>query len=502
MEAHQLVTNRLKGSNGIFDLSKISLFDICRYPMLNCCGSTSCEYLCNICINSPQGHRVIEKNKNLVFSVSETSCHLCIYNEAKLTYHNIISDICNHINEIYILNLKHVFFRQKAILPLCDALKHNTTVKVLDISGCLSSRESKLSSICELLTHNKTITSLNISSCGLNSDSVKRIVNSLIGNKSSAISDLNLSENFLFKKSCQSIIDLLINYVQIRTLNLQRTFISHDDFDTFNPNGIVDIFNTISSCPWLTSLDIGENSFFRKDRQDVINSVIYCLKHNQSLTHLNICGSHIGYHGMVNIANSLDSYNISHLNISGNYDMKDAMHLLTEKMKNNKKITSLILNQCNLSKYIKDIADLISTNTTIRILKLGSNVVVDSLDIKYLYHALEMNNNILTLDLSWVLSHYDAAKYIGKYILKNKTLKVLNIQHNGIDRNGMQYISKCMRSNYSLIEMHYDIKYSADRCDATYMRDIVNYIDRNSHNCNSKILSLLSYMCLYRSDIK
>ncbi len=293
----------------------------------------------------------------------------------------------------------------------------------------------------------------------------------------------NTCHNCAFNIACQlkntivsCINDILINSNTIAILNLKYSNISNDNvknlchilercksvkYLNLNSNSLTD-----DSAMYISQLLLVNNSLLKLNigRNNIkisgINNIVSALKINNTLEQLNISGCYVGPQLCYAVVDMLKYNNTIHsLNIGSNFLTRTREYEDTHVDSNdayNAFNTFRFVNNCNGIKYL---LESLCENRSLKKLNLKFNDICDhDRDVAKHIKMLLRNNQTLThLDLSFnMIRNYDMV-HIGKGLEMNKSLKFLNLRHNGGINNeadGISYLSRALVKNTSLVSLN------------------------------------------------
>lgn len=194
---------------------------------------------------------------------------------------------------------------------------------------------------------------------------------------------------------------------------------------------------------------------------------------NKSITTLNLSGDYLKATGAQYVSQIiLRNRVIEHINLSQN-DLKSlGTRHICELLKQNTTLKSINLNQNEIgnvgAQYVGEMLDI---NKTLKELHLQNNLITDARyifdsnnqtieklwfgfnSISNMYHVgkfLERNKSLRILSFEWTNIKEKEFVYISDSLRINSTLTHLNISHNFITVNGMKYFSDALKENISL----------------------------------------------------
>ena len=103
-------------------------------------------------------------------------------------------------------------------------------------------------------------------------------------------------------------------------------------------------------------------------------------------------------------------------------------------------------------KDAKAIAQVLETNTTLKSLDLGGNLI-DSEGAKIIAQALKTNTTLKSLDLGGNRIDSEGAKIIAQALKTNTSLESLNLTSSHIDSEGIKAVSQALKVNTTLTKL-------------------------------------------------
>lgn len=151
------------------------------------------------------------------------------------------------------------------------------------------------------------------------------------------------------------------------------------------------------------------------------------------------------------------STKVRSLNLSNNNIGNKVSDILTEAIKANNRITKLVLSYNKLGDgFAESLSKILVRNKTIAILDLSHNQISES-GADSLSKALKDNNTLNKLYLSYNQIKEDGAQSIGEDLLANNqviAIEYLDLSGNHIGDRGVNHISKGIKNNKTITELH------------------------------------------------
>ncbi len=237
------------------------------------------------------------------------------------------------------IDFYELFIENKRIIRLCEALKENTHVKIL-----------------------------NLSRNEVEGDMIKKFVELLTVNKN--FETIDLFDNYFGEEGGSALLDALIGYDKLRLLRIKGVGIGNEcsvkigqmlranknlkvldiGWNLFECEGIKEIMKALENNKTLTELDIGKNKFVDISGKEAIYEY---LKTNKSLETLKMYDIKLGDTGAEKLGEALKlNQGLINLDISCNFLTDKGGECLIESLKENKKIKVLKFEDNSLSTKI------------------------------------------------------------------------------------------------------------------------------------------------------
>lgn len=164
------------------------------------------------------------------------------------------------------LNLTNKCFKSTALLPLCKALNHQTSLFELNLSGNYLDTNC-IKKLCISLPTLVNLATLNLSCTGLSAGHLAEIVTVFTSNSSPMLQNLHtldLSDNFLGDRSFRHL-SLITKHLKLTSLNLSNVkFTSNLFFEAHNENMELNLRN-------IQMFDISDNKLEKDDITKMLN---------------------------------------------------------------------------------------------------------------------------------------------------------------------------------------------------------------------------------------
>ena len=207
------------------------------------------------------------------------------------------------------LFLKGILIEHQNWVSLCESLKSNKTIKVLDISKN-NIDDEQLIQIINLFKFNNTISSLNLSSNKLKEPGIL-MLSDFLKKDPTFFKELDISSNYI-KDSASNLIDSLIINTSLNTLSLS---------DCFSINNIDLLSKLIQFNNSITSLDLSNNNIDNK-------SFFQSLEKNSSIVSLKLSNCNLQTHNY--FENLKNNQTLTSLDLSRNYLNLNALKYISE----------------------------------------------------------------------------------------------------------------------------------------------------------------------------
>lgn len=176
-------------------------------------------------------------------------------------------DLCSLIEVMSIeLNLTNKCFKSSALLPLCKALNHQTSLFELNLSGNYLDTNC-IKKLCVSLPTLLNLTVLNLSCTNLTAEHLAEIFTVFTSTSSPVLQNLHsldLSDNFLGDRSLRHL-SLITKHLKLTNLNLSNVkFTGNLFFELNNENSELNLRN-------IQIFDISDNKLERDDITKILS---------------------------------------------------------------------------------------------------------------------------------------------------------------------------------------------------------------------------------------
>ena len=167
------------------------------------------------------------------------------------------------------LSLAKNELKEEGTKAICKALKQNTTLKELDISGGRSASNiggpAGVKHVAKMLGVNGSLTALDLSFNYLKDKGVSAVCEAIQSNKETKLSSLNMGNNNIGPVGAKSVAAMVVVTGSLMSLNLghnQLCGLDEDGRGTYTADGITAIADALRVNGSLTSLDLSNNRDF------------------------------------------------------------------------------------------------------------------------------------------------------------------------------------------------------------------------------------------------
>lgn len=243
-----------------------------------------------------------------------------------------------------------------------------------------------------------------------------------------------------------------------------------------------DVYDAIKNMTFLKEIDI-DSSFLYKDKIYIINRLanlklksikirnsglshndilMFCknLKGNMFIKELNLNNNSINNDTMIHLKElQLEKLHLWNAFPSGkNIFLNDGIKIILE---NNTTLTDLNIGCSRFDNQgLKYLGEELKINTTLKILDMSYSCLCNNnpIGIKYLYEAIKVNNCLTKLDLSKLVHDSqqlsdDFCKELGEILKINKSIRVLILKENSINKSSLKHLCGGLIMNNSLTDL-------------------------------------------------
>ena len=186
----------------------------------------------------------------------------------------------------------------RAIIPLCEALKQNTTVDSLNLSQCIAKDRGAIA-LADMLKVNNSITNINLAGNYIENAGALALADMLRVN--TGLRNINLRGIKFNGEAATLLAEALRLHPTLTNINLHATI--------NNPESALQICNALMVNTSLTHINLGMNKI-----EGASASVLAeALRHNTTLTHVNLYGIHLSDEEGIQICNALRDNDNTHI---------------------------------------------------------------------------------------------------------------------------------------------------------------------------------------------
>ncbi|MGC0372151.1 MAG: hypothetical protein DGJ47_000857 [Rickettsiaceae bacterium] len=285
---------------------------------------------------------------------------------------------------------------------------------------------------------NCPLTHLSLNRCFLNQDNIKKLAELI---KSKPLKNMSLKLNNNINGNLQTLVESILTNPTIEDLNLYGIGFP-DKLGHPIANLIKDPRCTIKT------LNIGNNNL----SENTLEMLAKALRHNKSITNLNLCWNKTKGKSTGDILNALKKNNtLQKLNLYNNEIGREEAYHLNKLVNTNLQILDLGSNPIE-KEGAKFLSQALRSNSSLTHLDL-SRTNLGAAGVKLLSESLSLNKSLIYLNLYHNNIGKKGAAYLGEALEKNKTLKTLLIHFNNLCEEGIEFIAKALQYNTSLTEI-------------------------------------------------
>ena len=374
------------------------------------------------------------------------------------------------------------YHTDKSVMVLCQALRANKTVTTLDLS-CNAFGDTGATQIASVLYSNASLTSVALSHNSIGDRGTDALAKSLYEN--TTLQKLLLDNNVIGENGAEALLLMLQrnHFVSCITVDGNRVppIVMNDvriacAINT-QPMSLKAALPRIrSKDPTLTALDVSVYDGHRYYTDAAVTILCHELQDNEHLTLLDLSHNKFGLEGAKSVARliSTPTCHLRILNLSHNDLGDDSAVELAQSFEKNQTLQQVDLRNTKISSDgAVALATSLSKNNTITELQLTKTNISAAaqaqltrelttnsqrLEVKQLLPAMRSNDPSLTVvDLSGT----DAApimndlccRLIAMAMAKNTHVTTLNLSHNTITAEGVEYLADMLEDNLSVHEL-------------------------------------------------
>ena len=353
----------------------------------------------------------------------------------------IVDDLAAVINcnsSLSDLRLRNNRLKTKGFVTIAKALSKLSTLKSLNVRNNQITKEAA-DDIVSVLSTNTNMTHLYLGSNNLQEGTV-RIVAAL---NNSTINTLDLDNNNIPNSVTRQLLTgILRNCDGIKTVWCRRNNLFLCDEAYLN--------QTFSST--ITSLDLSDN--YMSDA--VSDQLAIVIANNKSLESLHLRNNNFNSRGAVKITQTLSTLKtFKSLNLGGNLITDDASDSIASVISNNPEINELYFGNNYLANGVLQIVKALEKISKIKVLHFDNNSINESVAEKLA--LVFYNSNIEDLNLSY--NNLQSTKCILEALSKISSLKSLNLSACCMTDAVAEHLAAIIDSNYSLKTIKFQNNY-------------------------------------------
>ena len=411
------------------------------------------------------------------------------------------------------LKINNCNITDRAAEDIANALLHNTSLQVLDLSGnnlgegiieitknmrhintlqqlslCRNNiSEAVAGDIADILTNNTDLQVLDLNDNNLDRGIIK-ILNGM--QNISMLQQLGLSNNNITKEVASNLATVLSHNNQLQILNLNGNILE--------TAGISKIVNSLQSNLTLTELHFSDNNI----TENAADDIAAVLSHSSNLKVLNLNRNHLKATGVIAIIKALQMLTLRQLEMENNIATKEAADDLAAVLSHNTNLrvlnlnrnmlqsagisiianslqsivtlTELYLSDNNITeKAADDIVTVLSHNNKLKVLSLNRNDLKATGVVK-IAKALQMST-LKRLEIEGNNATKEAANDIAAVISRNTNLQVLNLNDNNLQAQGIQLIATALQSTSSLTHLYVSNNNITEEAASSVARALLNH---------------------------
>ena len=322
-----------------------------------------------------------------------------------------------------------------SLVVVVNALKEILTLKELHLNDNKNRNEELAPSIRYVVTKNKLIQSLLLSNNNLNDVGVMMIDQSLC--KHSQLKCINLQGNNITKKSEEVIASVISSNTRLEELDLGNNQLQL---------GAIKIAAALKNISSLKLLDLNNNNI----PNQAADGIAAAIRGNSSLEKLRLNGNHLGS-SIVVVVNALKNIStLKDLSLNDNKNRNKELPIaLKSILINNTFIERLLLSDNYLNDDgVKCIAQALCKHSKLKLLDMRNNNITEEA-AEALVSVISSNNGLEELYLG--NNQLQVGVITIATALKNiSSLKLLDLQNNGINEKGANEILAVIAANNSV----------------------------------------------------
>lgn len=354
------------------------------------------------------------------------------------------------------------------IIQLTDALKTNTHLTSLRISGKESIGDEGARALAESLKQNRTINALEVSYSSITLKGAQALSEMLRENNT--LVSFRLAGNSIGAEGMRYLADA------IKANKTLTTFGFWDE--DIGEEGALALADMLQDNSTLVYFFLQSNNLGKRGTKAITDA----LENNRTLTELLIRCNSIDDEAMDGIAGIIKNGVLTKLDLAQNKIGAKGEQKLGLALKTNRTLTYLYLNyNHNLYDMTEDmaIADALQFNQTLRHLFLGCTRLKIK-QVEKLSFALTINSNLETLDLCMNDLSDEGAIALASTLLKNKSIATLLLDSRTIGVRGIKAFADVLKVNQSLSTLYLNNNSGGDEgiCELAEALKLNNHLSR------------------------
>ena len=338
--------------------------------------------------------------------------------------HPVLTKVLHH-GRHHLTNKK---ISDAGVTALAQALYHNSTLEVLDLSNN-SISDVGTTAVAQVLHHNSTLLQLDLSNNSVSDAGTTAVAQALRYN--STLWKLNLSNNSLSDAGVTAVAQALRYNSTLWKLNLSNNSLSDA--------GVTAVAQALHHNSTLRKLNLSNNSLSDAG----VTAVAQALHHNSTLRKLNLSNNSLSDAGVTAVAQALHhNSTLQKLNLSNNSLSDAGVTAVAQALHHNSTLWQLNLSNNSLSDAgVTAVAQALHHNSTLRKLDLSNNSLSDA-GVTAVAQALHHNSTLWQLNLSNSSLSDAGVTAVAQALHHNSTLQKLDLSNNSIGDAGATVLAQ------------------------------------------------------------
>ncbi|KAG0179884.1 hypothetical protein DFQ28_002070 [Apophysomyces sp. BC1034] len=317
--------------------------------------------------------------------------------------------------------------------------QHLTCMTVLDLSHQSIDRKAA-EPVADVFSLNFGLERLVLNDCGLEDDSIKVLLHSLLMNNK--LHHLSLTRNKKLKMAGFKYIAIYIKGMLIGLITLKSSALQSIDLSSTLPDrkSIQHLANAIMpstslEAPSLNSLILDECSL----RPQQLETMASAVRKSNCLRSLSLCNNRITHQGAIWVGVMLRDYDDAD---DGGKECR-------------KGLERLVLDNNDIRQGVQYIAQALRRNTSLRSLSMR-DCKIDEKGCGFVGEALKYNQNLEALDISLNTLNYPTTEgmmTVRQALYVNRSLKELSLAATGLGSEAAIALAECIPENKSLVRL-------------------------------------------------